>query len=133
MNTSTDSVDPTPWVTVQRKGSVAWLTLNRPAQYNALSEQMLARLHAALDAVAADSAVRVVVLGGAGKAFCAGHDLKQMKANPAGVLPAAVRRLQPLDDADPISAAAGDRARARHRHGRGLSAGGDVRSCDRGR
>ncbi len=43
MNTSTDSVDPTPWVTVQRKGSVAWLTLNRPAQYNALSEQMLAR------------------------------------------------------------------------------------------
>jgi enoyl-CoA hydratase/carnithine racemase len=83
MNTSTDSVDPTPWVTIARKGSVAWLTLNRPGQYNALSEQMLRALHAALDALAGDSSVRVVVLGGAGKAFCAGHDLKQMKANPS--------------------------------------------------
>jgi enoyl-CoA hydratase/carnithine racemase len=83
MNTSTDSVDHAPWVTVQRKGSVAWLTLNRPGQYNALSEQMLGALCAALDTIAADSAVRVVVLGGAGKAFCAGHDLKQMKSNPS--------------------------------------------------
>jgi enoyl-CoA hydratase/carnithine racemase len=62
---------------------VAFLTLNRPAQYNSLSEQMLAALQAALDEIAADSSVRVVVLGGAGKAFCAGHDLKQMKANPS--------------------------------------------------
>jgi enoyl-CoA hydratase/carnithine racemase len=83
MNTSTDSADTAPWVTVQREGSIAWLTLNRPGQYNALSEQMLRALHAALDELAGDSEVRVVVLGGAGKAFCAGHDLKQMKANPS--------------------------------------------------
>lgn len=72
-----------PWVLQRRSGGVAFLTLNRPAQYNALSEQMLVALHRTLDALAADAAVRVVVLGGAGKAFCAGHDLKQMKANPS--------------------------------------------------
>jgi enoyl-CoA hydratase/carnithine racemase len=66
----------------QRRNGTAFLTLNRPAQYNALSEEMLAALHATMDALAADSSVRVVVLGGAGRAFCAGHDLKQMKANP---------------------------------------------------
>jgi enoyl-CoA hydratase/carnithine racemase len=83
MDISTDSADLAPPVIVDRRGSIAWLTLNRPGQYNALSEQMLSALSAALDAIAADSAVRVVVLGGAGKAFCAGHDLKQMKANPS--------------------------------------------------
>jgi enoyl-CoA hydratase/carnithine racemase len=72
-----------PLVLLKRRGGVAFLTLNRPAQYNALSEQMLAALHGALETLAADPLVRVVVLGGAGKAFCAGHDLKQMKANPS--------------------------------------------------
>ena len=67
----------------QRRGGIAFLTLNRPAQYNALSKEMLAALQAALDALSIDASVRVVVLGGAGKAFCAGHDLKQMKANPS--------------------------------------------------
>ena len=70
-----------PLLLQRRAGGVAYLTLNRPAQYNALSEQMLAALHAALESLAADSAVRAVVLGGAGRAFCAGHDLKQMQAN----------------------------------------------------
>ena len=60
---------------------VATLTLNRPAQFNSLSEELLAELQAALDAIAADAAVRAVVIRGAGKAFCAGHDLKQMRAN----------------------------------------------------
>jgi enoyl-CoA hydratase/carnithine racemase len=54
------------------------LTLNRPAQYNALSEELLAALKAELTQLAADPAVRCVVLSGAGKAFCAGHDLRQM-------------------------------------------------------
>jgi enoyl-CoA hydratase/carnithine racemase len=63
-------------------GGVATLTLNRPAQFNALSEELLGALQGALDAIAADPAVRVVVLAGAGKAFCAGHDLKQMRQNP---------------------------------------------------
>jgi enoyl-CoA hydratase/carnithine racemase len=79
MNAQSQAVDP--FVLQQRRGGAVFLTLNRPAQYNVLSEQMLAALHGALDSLAADSSVRVVVLGGAGKAFCAGHDLKQMKAN----------------------------------------------------
>ncbi|MDA8257430.1 MAG: enoyl-CoA hydratase [Betaproteobacteria bacterium] len=60
---------------------VATLTLNRPAQFNSLSEELLAELQAALNAIAADKSVRVVVIAGAGKAFCSGHDLKQMRAN----------------------------------------------------
>lgn len=61
---------------------ICTLTLNRPAQFNALSEALLGELQSALDAIAADAAVRVVVLAGAGKAFCAGHDLKEMRAAP---------------------------------------------------
>ncbi|MDH3691633.1 MAG: enoyl-CoA hydratase, partial [Gammaproteobacteria bacterium] len=61
---------------------VATLTLNRPTQYNALSEQMLTELQNALDAIAEDSTIRVLVLAGSGTAFCAGHDLKQMRAKP---------------------------------------------------
>ncbi|MHA1151861.1 MAG: enoyl-CoA hydratase [Alphaproteobacteria bacterium] len=63
-------------------GGVCTLTLNRPAQYNALSEAMLAALQGALDAIAGDASVRVVVLAARGKAFCAGHDLKEMRARP---------------------------------------------------
>lgn len=62
---------------------VVTLTLNRPAAFNALSEAMLTALQAALDVVAADDGARVVVLAGAGKAFCAGHDLKEMRAAPS--------------------------------------------------
>ena len=83
MNSSSVTVDLEPFVLQRRRGGVAFLTLNRPAQYNALSEQMMAAVHAAFDSLAADTSVRVVVLGGAGKAFCAGHDLKQMQANPS--------------------------------------------------
>ncbi|MCF6272579.1 MAG: enoyl-CoA hydratase [Rhodobacteraceae bacterium] len=60
--------------------AVATLTLNRPKALNALSEEMLVALQAELDAIAVDSSIRVVVLKGAGKVFCAGHDLKQMTA-----------------------------------------------------
>ena len=61
---------------------VATLTLNRPRQYNALSAGLLDALHRELDALAADEAVRVVVITGAGAAFCAGHDLREMRALP---------------------------------------------------
>ena len=64
-------------------GAIAVLTLNRPAKYNALSREVLERLHAELDAIATDPAVRVVVVTGAGKAFCAGHDLAEMRSLPA--------------------------------------------------
>ncbi|MBC7706614.1 MAG: enoyl-CoA hydratase [Rhodoferax sp.] len=62
---------------------VATLTLNRADAFNALSEELLAALQQALDATASDTAVRVVVLAARGKAFCAGHDLKQMRAAPS--------------------------------------------------
>ncbi|MDO9507031.1 enoyl-CoA hydratase [Hydrogenophaga sp.] len=58
------------------------LTLNTPRSFNVLSEAMLIALQAAIDAVAADPKARLVVIGASGKAFCAGHDLKEMKANP---------------------------------------------------
>lgn len=63
------------------EGGVATLTLNRPDQFNALSEALIAAMQDALDAIAADETVRVVVIAGAGRAFCAGHDLRQMRAN----------------------------------------------------
>jgi enoyl-CoA hydratase/carnithine racemase len=73
-----------PYVTVDRSGDgVVTLTLNRPQQFNALSEQMMAALQESLDAVAGDEMARVVVIAGRGKAFCPGHDLKQMKATPS--------------------------------------------------
>jgi enoyl-CoA hydratase/carnithine racemase len=62
-------------------GGVTTLTLNRPGQFNSLSEELLAEFQDALDTIAGDASVKVVVIAGAGKAFCAGHDLKQMRAN----------------------------------------------------
>jgi enoyl-CoA hydratase/carnithine racemase len=62
-------------------GGVATLTLSRPAQFNAINRAMLGELQGALDAIAPDDSVRVVVLAGAGRAFCPGHDLKEMLAN----------------------------------------------------
>ena len=56
------------------------LTLNRPRQFNALSEEVLAALQVELDRIAEDQQARLVVIAGNGKAFCAGHDLKQMSA-----------------------------------------------------
>ena len=62
---------------------VVTLTLNRPLAFNALSEGMLRELQAQIDRTAQDTSVRVVVLAATGKAFCAGHDLKEMRAAPS--------------------------------------------------
>jgi enoyl-CoA hydratase/carnithine racemase len=62
-------------------GGVATLTLNRPTQFNSLSRELVAALQAELDAIRGDSSVRAVVIAGAGKAFCAGHDLKEMRSD----------------------------------------------------
>ncbi len=64
------------------RGAVT-LTLNRPHAFNALSEAMLAALQHELEAIGEDESVRVVVLASEGKAFCAGHDLKEMRAKPS--------------------------------------------------
>lgn len=61
---------------------VVTLTLDRPASFNALSEEMLQALQAALDRLQGDASVRAVVIAAAGKAFCAGHHLKEMIAKP---------------------------------------------------
>ena len=63
----------------ESENGIATLTLNRPAQYNALSEALLDELERGLDRIAGDRSIRVVVLAANGKAFCAGHDLKQMR------------------------------------------------------
>ncbi|EEX10735.1 enoyl-CoA hydratase [Ruegeria lacuscaerulensis ITI-1157] len=60
--------------------AIAHLTLNAPERLNALSDEMLAALQTELDALRDDRSIRAVILSGAGKAFCAGHDLKQMTA-----------------------------------------------------
>jgi len=71
-----------PLVLRETRGTAAWLTLNRPAARNALSIRLMAELLEALDAAAADAAVRTVVIAGAGPGFCAGHDLKELRATP---------------------------------------------------
>ena len=62
------------------RGAVARLTLNSPKSLNALSDALLAALQAEFDRLARDTTIRAIVLAGAGKAFCAGHDLKEMTA-----------------------------------------------------
>jgi enoyl-CoA hydratase/carnithine racemase len=64
----------------QDHAGIATLTLNAPASFNALSTAMIAALTAQIAALATDQTIRVVVLKGAGKAFCAGHDLREMQA-----------------------------------------------------
>jgi len=79
--TATHTTPPATGDTVllrKDEGGIATLTLNRPAQFNALSQALLGELQNAVEAVSQGPSVRVVVLAGAGRAFCAGHDLKQI-------------------------------------------------------
>ena len=83
MSTRTESSPPVESILLRADSDgIARLTLNRPEQYNSLSEDMLGSLQGQLDAIAEDKSVRVIVLAAAGKAFCAGHDLKEMRARP---------------------------------------------------
>ncbi|MBV8405583.1 MAG: enoyl-CoA hydratase [Gammaproteobacteria bacterium] len=71
-------------IRLERDGrGVITLTLNRPQAYNALSEALLTQLQHELDTLETDLTARVLVLAGAGKAFCAGHDLREMRAHPS--------------------------------------------------
>lgn len=82
MNTPMKHDQPAPDSTLVREEEhgVVTLRLNRPLQMNALSESMLDALQRELDSLAADAAVRCVVVAAAGKAFCAGHDLREMQS-----------------------------------------------------
>lgn len=71
-------VDMSSTVEIRRDGAVEWIRLNRPDALNAFNKALLTDLREALEAAGADPAVRVVVLAGAGRAFCAGGDLKEI-------------------------------------------------------
>lgn len=79
--TRNETADDTPHLLREDHEGVATLTLNRPAQMNTLSAEMLAALQSTLDDIAADRSVRVVILAAKGRAFCTGHNLKDMRAN----------------------------------------------------
>ncbi|WP_134727089.1 enoyl-CoA hydratase [Paracoccus luteus] len=64
-------------------GAVVRLVMDSPGNFNALSREMIAALRAALDDIAGDDAVRAVIIAAEGRAFCAGHDLRQMQASRA--------------------------------------------------
>ena len=78
-----DTHGKTPHVARRDEAGVATLTLDRGERFNPLSSPMIAALEARLDEVAADRSVRAVVLAGAGRGFCAGHDLKELRAHSA--------------------------------------------------
>lgn len=78
----TDTTEPQVKRTRDARGVVT-LTLNRPQAFNALSQGMLAALQGELDTLTQDTTARVLVLAAAGRAFCAGHDLKEMRAQPS--------------------------------------------------
>ena len=71
-----------PLVLRRDEDGVAWLTLNRPQARNALSIALMSEMEAALETLTADRQTRMVVIAGAGPAFCAGHDLRELRANP---------------------------------------------------
>jgi enoyl-CoA hydratase/carnithine racemase len=73
-----------PFVLADSTDGICTLTLNRGERFNPLSTAMIAAVDAALDQIAGDPSIRVVVLAGAGRAFCAGHDLNEMRAHIDG-------------------------------------------------
>lgn len=80
--TATDQAAP-PLLLREDRDGIATLTMNRPQARNALSMGLMTALLDALDTIRTDASVRAVVLAGAGPAFCAGHDLKEMRASPS--------------------------------------------------
>jgi len=81
MSTRTDHMPSVPVLLRDDQDGIVTLTLNRPRQYNALSADLLTSLQTELDEIAQNQALRVVVIAANGKAFCAGHDLKEMRAS----------------------------------------------------
>ena len=81
MNANADDVASEAILLRSDADGVATVTLNRPAQFNAMSSAMLAALQETFEAIHQDSSVNVVVIAASGKAFCAGHDLKEMRSS----------------------------------------------------
>ena len=83
MSAVPQTVLATPTLLRDDRDGIATLTLNRPAQRNALSVDLMTALQDELDRIKADASVKVVVIAGAGPGFCGGHDLKEMRAHPS--------------------------------------------------
>ena len=81
MNASVDPLNTEAVLLREDRDGIATLTLNRPAQYNALSEELLSALQEQLDDIDANQSLRVVIIAANGKAFCPGHDLKEMRSS----------------------------------------------------
>ena len=81
MSSTADKLEQQDILLRDQADGIATLTLNRAAQYNALSSELLSELQIALDEINADESVRVVIIAANGKAFCPGHDLKQMRSS----------------------------------------------------
>ena len=81
MSAAPDQIQDTPYVLERRDGSIVRLTLNRGGRFNPLSLDMIEALDAAFARLATDTQARVIVLAAEGKGFCAGHDLKELRAH----------------------------------------------------
>jgi enoyl-CoA hydratase/carnithine racemase len=81
MPTDTTLIAQEPFVLSTNANGISTLTLNRPERFNPLSREMIAAVQAELNAIAGDASVRIVILAAEGKGFCAGHDLKEMRAH----------------------------------------------------
>jgi len=81
LNTSSAEIACQPLLIQSVTDGICVLTLNRPDRFNALSRDLLTALHEAVDRIGADANIRVLILAANGKAFCAGHDLKEMRAS----------------------------------------------------
>lgn len=113
-----------PLVRTETAGGIATITLDSPHNANALSTRLLTQLRAALDSAMSDQRVRVVVLTGAGKVFCAGADLKEALASPSGATSLMAEVVQLLwDSAKPVICRVNGAARA---GGIGLVAASDI-------
>ena len=80
MSAIASSAAPDTVLQAQIEHGVATLTLNRPAQYNSLSAELLSALQRTLDEISSNKSIQVVIIAAVGKAFCAGHDLKELRS-----------------------------------------------------
>jgi len=83
---------------LRREGSVAWLTLNRPDQLNALNPTLVDELRDFFGGLPQQQDIRIVVLRGAGRAFCAGLDLREPGGAPGGGVPAGLRAQRQISE-----------------------------------
>ena len=135
--TARAATPPSPILLRETLGSIAVLTLNRPAARNSLSEGLIAELHAALNEIHDDASVRAVVIAANGPAFSAGHDMKELTARRTDADRGRAyfardhERLQRDDAGHRASAEAGGRRGPGRRHRRRMPAGGKLRSRGR--